>query len=296
MPEPILVVGSANLDLVFRTKRFPRPGETLLGGEFCSSPGGKGANQAVAIAKLGGDVSFVGCVGRDPFGSALEASMQEAGVDTSNLSRHKSLPSGCASIVVSEDGSNEIIVAPGANGALSGEQVRKALGHDLDRWVLAQLEVPIEAVLAASEVSHFILNPAPACELPAELLSRCFAIVPNETETEILTGIDPKNPRLRRDAAAALVLKGAGNVVITLGNEGCYWTDGTRELHLPPFPVKAVDTVAAGDAFCGALALWLSRGNDWEHALAFANRAGALATTKEGAQAAMPSLAEMTGS
>lgn len=284
------MIGSANADLVFRAHRCPRGGETLIGGDFEAHPGGKGANQAVTAARLGGAVAFVGCIGDDPFAKMLAASLEEAGVDVSRLRKLPGTSSGCAMILVEQSsGQNRIVVAPGANGMVCAREAREAVLAHPTVPVLAQLEIPMEAVLAASEAERFFLNPAPATDLPDALLSRTFCIVPNETEAAALTGIAPSDANSCRAAAQALLIRGARNVVITLGERGAYWTDGRDEALQPARPVGAVDTTGAGDAFCGALALGISRGLEFPAALGKACAVAALSTTKPGAQPAMPS-------
>ena len=290
----VWVVGSANLDMVFRTPRFPAPGETLLGGPFQSFPGGKGANQAVAIGQLEGEVSFVGCLGSDAFGEVLEESLQTAGVDTTYVCFSETASSGTAAILIDESGQNEIIVAPGANMELPVEHVRESLVVvGADEPVLVQLEIPVECVEAAAEFGRLFLNPAPARALPDSLLAKTFAITPNESETELVSGIRPSSPETCRSAARILLDRGVRNVVITLGENGCYWTDGTSELTLEAPKVKAVDTVAAGDAFNGALAWFIAEGREWKEALNLANHAAALSVTRHGAQASMSTLEEL---
>lgn len=292
MPARITVVGSANVDLVFRTPRFPAPGETVLGTSFATVPGGKGANQAVAAAKLGGDVQFVCCLGDDPFGSLLLDSLEGAGVDCRSVRRLPDVPTGAANIVIDASGQNQIVVAPGANWKLSAEHVRTALlGAEV---VLCQLEVPDEAVEEASRAPRFILNPAPARDLSDGLLSRCLAVVPNETETERLTGITPSDLESCHRASRVLLDKEVGNVVLTLGERGCFWCSPSGDLHLPAEEVEPIDTVAAGDAFCGALALRYAETGDWKESLGFANRAAAIAVTRLGAHESMPFRDDLT--
>jgi len=293
MGSRVMVVGSANLDMVFQTQRFPNPGETLLGGEFASHPGGKGANQAVAVGKLGGEVSFVGCIGSDAFGDVLRDSLVQAGVDVTHLLRHPTTPSGCAGIVVDAAGSNQIIVAPGANMELTAAQVHAALAQNTDSSVLVQLEIPMAAVKAAATRGRLFLNPAPAQSLDDELLAKTFAITPNETETELLTGIRPQNPETCRSAAKALFDKGVQNVVLTLGEKGCFWMSDKGELYVPALEANAIDTVAAGDAFNGALAWFYSETGDLPNALVRANQVTALSVTKRGAQSSMPTREEL---
>lgn len=294
MGQPLVtVVGSTNLDLVFVSANLPRPGETLLGGDFATHPGGKGGNQAVAIAKLGGNVSFVGCVGNDANGSVLRTSLETAGVQTRSLIVDEFMPSGTAAILVDDKGSNMIVVAPGSNRGLSPEHVRQAFAREIPTVVLAQLEINVDTVLAASEADFFVLNPAPACQLPESLLAKCQVITPNETETESLTGIAPSDDDSCRAASCAFLDMGVKNVVITLGERGSYWATPKQGQHFAPPSVKAIDTTAAGDAFSGALAWFLAEGREFGNAIALANCVGALSTTKAGAQPSMPELCEL---
>ncbi len=291
MSTPLVaVVGSTNLDLVFVSPALPRPGETLLAGDFATHPGGKGGNQAVAIAKLGGGVSFVGCIGNDANGTVLRASLESAGVLTDSLVVDESKPSGTAAILVDDQGRNMIVVAPGSNRNLSPDHVRHAYAKQKPTVALAQLEIQLDTVLAAAEAEMFVLNPAPACELPDHLLAKCHVITPNETETESLTGVNPTDEERCRAATCALLEKGVQNVVITLGDRGSYWATSSGGKHFAPPTVKAIDTTAAGDAFSGALAWFLAEGRDFGNAIALANCVGALSTTKPGAQASMPDL------
>lgn len=287
-------MGSANLDLVFRTERFPSPGETLLGGPFASFPGGKGANQAVAAGNLGGAVSFVGCIGEDAFGKVLEQSLKESGVDVTHLYRTSNAATGTAAILVDQSGANEIIVAPGANLELTAEQVEDALQgvkpHDL---VLVQLEISDDAVAAASRFGTLFLDPAPARHVSSQVFERTFALTPNETEAEFLTGIRPCDADSCEEAAKALLALGVKHVVITLGEKGCYWTSGERSLFVRAREVRALDTVAAGDAFNGALAWAFAEYGDWANALQQANAAAAIAVTRHGAQTSMPCRLEL---
>jgi ribokinase len=283
----VLVVGSANMDLVFRTARMPSPGETLLGGQFATHPGGKGANQAVAIGRLGGAVSFVGKVGSDAFGVALRQSLTEATVNVDFLQISEA-PTGTAGIFVDDAGQNMIVVAPGANAEVSAEEVRIALQTLRPSVTLAQLEIPLEAVLAAAQADRFILNPAPARQLPDDLLDRCFALTPNEFELQALTGIDSTE-----EAAKRLLDRGVQNVIVTLGEQGSYWVSASGGLHFPVPLVSPIDTTGAGDAFNGALAMFLAEGQDLANAIPLANCVGALATTRPGAQEAMPTRKEL---
>lgn len=292
-----MVLGSANMDLVVRSPRFPEPGETILGSGFATFPGGKGANQAAAAGKLGAKPRFAGKVGSDAFGQELLMSLGRCGVDTGSVVMDPIHPTGIAAITVANSGQNTIVVAPGANGQLRSEEAQDAVTEVMPGVLLAQLEIPIDAVLggmrALATESLFILNPAPAQPIPDELLARADYITPNETETEILTGILPTNDDTCMEAAAVLFARGARNVIITLGEQGSFLATPQFGQLFPTFSVRAVDTTAAGDAFNGALAHFLSEGRDVDNAILLANVVGALSTTKAGAQASMPTLREV---
>ena len=283
------------MDLVVRTVRFPLPGETILGAEFSTFPGGKGANQAVAIGKLGGNPLFVGKLGQDSFALDLQKSLVDAGVDCSALLFEPGLNTGIAVIMVEASGENMIVVASGANMELTAAEVEKALSSSPGNVLLAQLEVPLEAVMAAA-LTHqgiFVLNPAPARELPPELLARVDVLTPNENETQVLTGLAPTDPHSCREAAESLLQQGVKNVVITLGSAGCYMLGQEGEAWFDAFGVDGVDTTAAGDAFSGALAHSLSQCSSLREAIHFASAVAALSTTRPGAQASMPSKVEV---
>lgn len=270
----VTVVGSVNLDLVAFCERLPRPGETLTASEFERVPGGKGANQAVAAARLGADVRFIGCVGDDEHGRLAVAGLDEAGVDLSGL-RVVDEPTGIALIAVSEAGDNQIVVVPGANRRLRARDVR-AGGADA---VLAQLEIPLEAVAAAVEQATGLtaLNAAPAREVPAEVLARCDLIVANSFELDAL-GSSPLGPLF----------------ALTLGADGALLLEGGEEVaRATPPTVTAVDGTAAGDAFCACLLVALAEGRPREDALRRACAAGALAASRPGAQPSLPTAAEV---
>lgn len=303
----VYVVGSANMDLVVRADRFPKPGESVLGSEFAMFPGGKGANQAVAAGKLGADVRFVGKVGSDSFGAVLAESLRSAGVDVSALARDPDVPGGVATITIDATGQNEIVVVPGANARVTVDEVRSGLAELADGdVVLVQLETNIPAVEAALAFGPSgvvrILNPAPPQlePLPESVFANLDFITPNETETQSLTGILPVDEESRFLAASALLRKGVRNVVLTLGADGCYWQtgpDGPCEsgAHLPAERVKPVDTVAAGDAFNGALAAFLSEGKSVVEALQWAMKVATISVTRHGAQPSMPTRDEVFG-
>ncbi|GGO28571.1 ribokinase [Microbispora rosea subsp. aerata] len=280
----ISVFGSANMDLVAYVAQAPKPGETITGRAFRTIPGGKGANQAIAAARAGAEVAFLGAVGDDAFGPGLRAALAEAGVDTSGL-RVVPGPSGVAHIVVQDGGDNSIIVVPGANGTITGPTGRDAETIARSDALLLQLELPMDAVVAAAHVpgTEVILTPAPAAPLPAELLEAVGLIVPNEHEAAALTGRDDPG-----DALEAL-LDLVPEAVVTLGARGALYgsRDGTR-LHQPAVPVRAVDTTAAGDTFAGALAVARTEGHDPARALRFASAAAALSVQREGASTSMP--------
>ncbi|MFW6146420.1 MAG: ribokinase [Planctomycetota bacterium] len=292
----ILVVGSINMDLVVRSEHIPAPGETVLGGDLITSPGGKGANQAVAAARLGGGCRMIGRVGDDSFGEALLANLAAEGVDTAGVRALAGIPSGVALIAVAADGENAIVVAPGANGRLTAEELE---AHDeafaAASVVVLQLELPLDTVVAAAERARrhgctVILDPAPA---PAALPAALYAvdvISPNVSEAATLLG------RAGADGehvAAALAERGAAAAVLKLGAAGSLvWQDGRAE-RIAPFAVTPVDTTAAGDAFTAALAVAVARGDALADAARFANAAGALACTRVGAQNAAPRLEEV---
>jgi ribokinase len=294
MSKPILVVGSLNMDLVVRVARHPRVGETLLGGEFQTFPGGKGANQAVAAARLGAAVRMIGCVGSDAFGAGLLAAVEKDGVDTSCIRKDDSAASGVALITVSQDGQNTIVVAAGANAQLSAQDVLSAEAAFEDAGaVVLQLEIPLPAVEAAARLGRkhgavVLLNPAPAQPLSDGLLALVDYLIPNQTELQQLAGLSNLD-----HAASALLGRGVRNLVVTLGEQGARWVSAAGMVDAPAFKVQAVDTVAAGDAFVGAFAVALAEGRPVAQALRYGNAAGALAVTRAGAQPSLPSRAEL---
>lgn len=291
MPHEVVVVGSANVDLVVPVDRHPTTGETLLGGHLKRHPGGKGANQAVASARSGAArTAMVACLGTDQEADLLLRSLERADVDTSLIDRGR-LPTGVALIAVLPAGDNTIIVAPGANGELQLTEQQRVAVRDAD-VVLAQLEVPLETVLEAAKLkgpdTTFILNAAPSRELPEELLRLTDVLVVNEHEARDLSGGADSR------AAATVLLEHVESVVITLGSEGALVAQqGTGPQHQEAFPVEAVDTTGAGDAFCGVLAAGLARRRSLVEAVRHAAAAGALATQRDGAQEAMPSAVEV---
>jgi ribokinase len=297
--KSVLVVGSSNTDMVIRVPHIPRPGETILGGEFSMAAGGKGANQAVAAARAGGRVTFVARVGNDLFGERALAHFDADGIDTRFVFRTPGVPSGIALITVDGRGENSISVASGANAFLSVDDVGKAdpafAAADI---VLLQMESPLETVAAAVRKARergvpVILNPAPARELDDALLGLVTLLTPNEHEAEFLTGIAVKNENDARQAAARLRARGVAGVVVTLGERGVYASAGGLEGSFPAFEVEPVDTTAAGDVFNGALAVALAEKTPLGNALRLAQAAAAISVTRPGAQPSAPTRAEI---
>ena len=290
----ILVIGSSNTDMVIKTEKLPSPGETVLGGTFFMNPGGKGANQAVAAARLGGKVTFVTKVGNDLFGNQTIGVLKKEGIDTRNVVKDKDLPSGVALITVNVSGENNIVVAPGSNGNLLAEDIpANHFTPGSFKILLLQLEIPImtveyAALTAAENGIKVILNPAPAQKLHDYLLKHTWLITPDETEAGILTGIKVHNESSADNAATAFQKKGVKNVIITMGEKGAYVKSEEFTGMIPGIKVNAVDTTAAGDVFNGALAVALAEGAGMKDAVVFANKAAAISVTRLGAQASTP--------
>ena len=295
----VLVVGSSNTDMVVRVPRIPKPGETVLGGDFAMAAGGKGANQAVAAARAGGRVTFVARIGDDLFGERALEGFRRDGVDARFVLRTPRAPSGVALIEVDGRGENSIAVASGANALLAAADVEAAAGAfgDAD-IVLLQLESPIEAVEAAVRMAGergvpVVLNPAPARELGDALPGRVSVLTPNEHEAWLLTGIAVTDDRSAREAARRLRARGPATVVVTLGDRGVYVSSPDLEAAFPAFPVTPVDTTAAGDVFNGALAVALAEKRALPAAIRFAQAAAAISVTRPGAQPSAPTRAEI---
>lgn len=290
----IIVIGSTNTDMVIKSKKLPAPGETLLGGVFFMNQGGKGANQAVAAARLGGIVTFVTKTGNDMFGSEAKDLFQKEKIDTRYIIQDEKNPTGVALITVDENGENSIVVASGSNGTLSPADISdKVFSTSRSDIFLMQLEIPLKTVefvaeKAADKGNKVILNPAPAQQLSDNLLKCLYLITPNETEAEILTGIKVKDEPTAEIAAKELQKKGVENVIITMGGSGAFLSTGTTTKLIPVVPVKAVDTTAAGDVFNGALAVAISEGKELPDAVIFANKAAGISVTRMGAQASAP--------
>ncbi|MBS1608145.1 MAG: ribokinase [Bacteroidetes bacterium] len=300
MEKPsIVIIGSSNTDMVIKSPYLPAPGETILGGSFFMNAGGKGANQAVAASRLGGQVQFITKIGKDIFGKEALQLFKKEGIDVSAVLKDKKFPSGVALITVDDKGENCISVAPGANAALTPASIKKFKPKIASASILLmQLETPLDTVSfaadhAARHCVRVILNPAPACILPDELLGKISVITPNEKEAGMLTGIPVKDAESARQAALVLNKKGIGTVIITLGAKGALLFHEDKFTMVETVKVDAVDTTAAGDVFNGALAVALSDGKRMEDAVRFACRAASVSVTRLGAQSSAPYLHEL---
>ncbi len=285
----VLVVGSINMDLVVRVPHSPKPGETVLGDDFETFPGGKGANQAVAAARMGGEVTMVGRVGSDNFGDSLIQGLIENNIKTSYVIKDPETPTGIAMIAVAADGENLIVVASGANYKVSEADVANTrdIMRDMD-LLLIQLECPLETVTAAIDLAKaydipVVLNPAPAQPLSQALLANVDVLTPNETELKILAGVENVNEAIQK-----VLSWGAKNLVVTLGANGARVVTKDMDRHIPAHEITAVDTTAAGDAFNGALAVAFAEGKSLLEAVDYGMAAGALAATHRGAQPSLP--------
>lgn len=290
----IVIFGSINMDLVVRTPHLPAAGETVKGYSFFTAPGGKGANQAVACARQGAESIMVGRVGNDVFADALYNNLADNNVSVENVMKDPHHPSGVALISVDDMSENTIVVVPGANGAVDENDVKCLEGVLRNADVLLlQLEIPLDAVLAGARKAKaagvcVILDPAPAQALPSELYELCDIITPNEVEAEYLVGFSVKNRTDAKNAAKVLLERGMEQVIIKMGSKGAYWSDGDTSEFFEAFQVKAIDTVAAGDAFNGGLAVGLAEDMPMRDAIRWGMASGAISTTKQGAQPSMP--------
>jgi ribokinase len=290
----VLVIGSLNTDLVVRAPHFPQPGETISGGDLQIIPGGKGANQAVAAARQGTSVAMLGRVGKDSFGPFLLDSLKSNSVDTTHVLADASA-TGTAIIVVDANGQNSIVLSAGANGKVSTKDI-DALDIEA-KILLLQLEIPLETVIHAAQWGKqkgmiVILNPAPARELPDQLIANVDYILPNETELNLLTGVSVTDAASAEQAARILITRGARNVLVTLGAKGALLISSKQVIQVDAYKVDVVDTTAAGDAFIGGFASALLRGVEIGEAVKYANACGALAATKFGAQPSLPTKEE----
>ncbi len=300
MKNKIIVIGSSNTDMIVKVKNIPRPGETVLGTEFLTVPGGKGANQAVAAARTGGNVSFIACVGNDTFGQQAIEQYKKHNIDTTNIKTIENVASGIALINVAQSGENSISVAPGANARLMPEHI-EACEQEIKqaKVVLLQLEIPVQTVKTAIDIAHkhgvkIILNPAPAQLIDDETLKKVDFFTPNETEIELFYQKEIKSTSDLKYAAGRFIQKGTKNVLITLGKEGVFAFSPDINQIIPSYSVNTVDTTAAGDVFNGALAVAVCEGTPLRKAIRFANAAAALTVTKMGAQSSIPDRQEIT--
>ena len=289
----IFVIGSANTDMVVKTERLPMPGETIIGGTFLMNAGGKGANQAVSAARLGGHVSFITKLGNDIFGKQSIEGFKKENIDTTYAFIDEDSPSGTALIMVDSEGENCIVVAPGANANLLPADIEKVKNLHEAAIILMQLEIPIQTVayvikMAMANHQKLIINPAPAQKLDDELLNGLFLITPNETEARLLTGIKVEDEKSASAAAGVFLSKGVQHVIITMGGQGVYFQNNQLKLKINAPQVKAVDTTAAGDVFSGALTVALTEKMDWEPAIKFAVQAASISVTRMGAQSSAP--------
>lgn len=294
--KKVCVIGGINIDLVSMSERFPKPGETLKGEQFDTFPGGKGANQAVAVGNLGGDITIVGMVGADAFGKIALDNLENAHVRPDYVGQAEGTSTGVALIEVTASGENSIVFVPGANGLVDVDFIKKNIAalEEAD-YILMQLEIAEETVRFVADYSRkngktFILDPAPAKQLDADLLKNVDILTPNETEMRIVTGNAVTKDIRIEDAAQSLLDAGVDTIINKSGKDGAYIIKKDFFKHVPGFKVEAVDTTAAGDSFNAGLAYALAKGEDIEASVRFANAVGALSVTKFGAQSAMPDL------
>jgi len=295
----ILVIGSSNTDMVVKSDKFPSPGETLLGGEFFMFPGGKGANQAVAAARLGGEVSFISKVGDDMFGLQAIKGFEKEGIDTTGVLIDKDHPSGVALITVNANGENQIVVASGANAQLSKSDIDQLENSIMQsELILVQLEIPLDTVeyvisKAKQLGKKIVLNPAPGLALSDEAMKDLYCITPNQSEAKLLTGIDVDEQTSARSAASSLLNKGVTHVIITLGSQGSFYMSKEESFMVEAKKVEVQDTTAAGDVYNGALCVGLESGKGWRESIEFATIASSIAVSRMGAQSSAPHLHEL---
>mgnify|MGYP000688455125 CR=1 FL=1 len=297
--KKIVIVGSANTDMVISADHFPLPGETLMGTNFMTNFGGKGANQAVAAARLGGQTVFIGKVGNDNLGTSIISNLEAEGINVSHLYTTQETSTGVALITTIPSGENSIIVNAGANGQLTADDVRDSEEVLAEAGtVLMQLETPVAALTEAAKLgkkhgAFTVLNPAPASPLPHELLENIDLLIPNETEASSISGVEIKDESAAMEAISAIQGMGVKNVIITVGSKGAIAKVDGKMIMVPAFKVKAIDTTAAGDTFCGALCVALSEGKDIEAAIRFGNKASSVSVTRKGAQLSIPQRKEL---
>ena len=298
--KKILVIGSLNMDSVIKTPRMPKPGETVMGPDISLIPGGKGANQAYAAGKLGGDVTMLGAVGADSFGDAMLDNLRSVNVDIKGICRLEGVHTGQAYITVNEEGQNSIIVISGANGEVTEKMIDENMDLiDESDIIIMQLEIPVETVKYVKEIAvkkekMVILDPAPAvADLPDDFWKGIDYIKPNETELEVLTGRTMTTETELIEGAKEMLGKGVKTVIVTLGEKGCLYVSNKEEKIIPTKKVPVVDTTAAGDSFTAAFALSLSREESIEEAIAFGQKVSGIVVTKKGAQTSIPGIQEL---
>ena len=297
--KKIVIVGSVNTDMVISADHFPLPGETLMGTNFMTNFGGKGANQAVAAARMGGQTVFIGKVGNDNFGTSIISNLESEGINVSHLYTTQETSTGVALITTIPSGENSIIVNAGANGQLTADDVRDSEEVIAEAGtVLMQLETPVAALTEAAKLgkkhgAFTVLNPAPASPLPHELLENIDLLIPNETEASSISGVEIKDESTAMEAINAIQGMGVKNVIITVGSKGAIAKVDGKMIMVPAFKVKAIDTTAAGDTFCGALCVALSEEKDIEAAIRFGNKASSVSVTRKGAQLSIPQRKEL---
>lgn len=298
--KKILIIGSLNMDIVLETPRIPKVGETISGKTIMQTPGGKGANQAYAVGKLGGNVGMIGAVGDDSFGHTLKENLESVGVDAAGVEMFSGEPTGQAYIAVDEKGENSIILIAGTNGMVTKEMIKKNLKKIQESdIIIMQLEIPLEVVEYVKELAVefgkiVIVDPAPAiANLPDSFWKGIDYIKPNETELEILIGKEMKNLEELKKGARIMLEKGVKNVVVTLGGDGCLFVSAEREEFFPANKVKVVDTTAAGDSFTAGMALALSKGENCKEAIQFGQKVSAIVVSRMGAQTSIPAIEEL---
>lgn len=294
----ICVIGSLNMDLVVNVDAMPKPGQTIIGSNFKEVPGGKGANQAVAMARLNGNVSMIGKVGEDGFGQTLISSLKNDKVDTTYIQTAKG-STGVALITVDKNAQNSIVVSPGANFEVKEEDIDNNIkAIENSEIVVLQLETPLNtikyALNKAKELNKYtILNPAPAVKLDDEIIKNVDLLTPNETELEIISGVSIETEEDIQKAAQIMIEKGVKELIVTLGSKGSLYINKEKSMFKKAYKVEAVDTTAAGDSYTGALAVALSQDKGIEDAMDFASKVGALSVLKEGAQSSLPTLEDV---
>ncbi|SCH91001.1 ribokinase [Romboutsia sp. 1001713B170207_170306_H8] len=294
----ICVIGSLNMDLVVKVNDRPKGGQTVIGGDFKEVPGGKGANQAVAMARLGGKVNMIGKVGRDGFGDTLLNALKNDNVNTEYINK-EDIATGVAMITVDKNAENSIVVAPGANFKVDTDYIDKSINGIKDSdIVVLQLETPIDTINYALKKSkelgkYTILNPAPAVKLDDEIIANVDLLTPNETELEILSGVEIKTEDDIKKASQIMIDKGVKELIVTLGSKGSLYINKESSMFKKAYKVNAIDTTAAGDSYTGALAVAFANGKNIEEAMDFASKVGALSVQKEGAQSSLPTLLDV---